>query len=220
VNAIRAVITDFGGVLTRPLIEAFTMANESAGVPLEALGAAMVRMAREDGENPLHELEKGQVAVADFLARLGREISAELGREVRLDGFGERYFEHLHPNEPMIALMRDLRERGLRLAILTNNVREWEPLWRAKVPVDEIFDLVIDSAFVGMRKPEPAIFQLTIERLGVPARACLFVDDVEANCDAARALGMRTVWFRSDRQAIAEVQAALGEDAAGGARPE
>jgi putative hydrolase of the HAD superfamily len=71
-----------------------------------------------------------------------------------------------------------------------------------------------------MRKPEPAIFQLTIERLGVPARACLFLDDLEVNCDAARALGMRTVWFRSAGQAIAEVQAALGEEPAGGARPE
>ena len=62
--------------------------------------------------------------------------------------------------------MRELRERGYRMAILTNNVREWEELWRAKLPVDEIFELVVDSAWVGMRKPEPEIYQLTIERLG------------------------------------------------------
>ena len=67
--------------------------------------------------------------------------------------------------------MRELRDRGYRMAILTNNVREWEELWRAKLPVDEIFELVVDSAWVGMRKPDPAIYQLTIERLGDGARA-------------------------------------------------
>ena len=73
-------------------------------------------------------------------------------------------------------------------------MREWEPLWRAKLPeIDEIFEVVVDSAFVGMRKPEPEIYELTLERLGdgLAAEDCLFVDDIDVNCDAARALGMR-----------------------------
>ena len=98
----------------------------------------------------------------------------------------------------MIAYMRELRARGYRLAICTNNVREWEPLWRAKLPVDEIFEVVVDSAFVGTRKPEPAIYELTLERLGVAAEAALFVDDIEVNCDAARELGHEAVWFRAN----------------------
>ena len=70
------------------------------------------------------------------------------------------------------------------MAILTNNVREWEPIWRAKLPVDEIFETVVDSAFVGMRKPDPAIYELTLERLdGIAAAECLFIDDTEVNCD-------------------------------------
>jgi putative hydrolase of the HAD superfamily len=105
--------------------------------------------------------------------------------------------------------MRALKDRGYRMAICTNNVREWEPLWRAKLPVDEIFAVVVDSGFVGLRKPEPEIYALTLERLGVPAHAALFVDDVELNCEAARALGMRTVWFRSTDQAIEEIESAL-----------
>ena len=72
-----------------------------------------------------------------------------------MHGFKEIYFEALDPNEPMIELMRRLQSSGLRMALLTNNVREWEPLWRAMLPVDEIFELVVDSAFVGMRKPDP-----------------------------------------------------------------
>ena len=93
-------------------------------------------------------------------------------------------------------------------------MREWEPLWRAKLPeLDEIFEVVVDSAFVGMRKPEPAIYELTVERLGGGLRAeeCLFVDDIELNCEAARALGMTAVRFEHSDQAIAELESALGE---------
>ena len=91
----------------------------------------------------------------------------------------------------------------------TNNVREWESRWRSLLPVDEIFDIVVDSAFVGTRKPEPRIYEITLERLGVAPAEAVFIDDVEANCDAARDLGMRAVWFRSNDQAIEEIEAAL-----------
>ena len=128
-----------------------------------------------------------------------------------LDGFGERYFANLEPNEPMIDYMRSLRERGYKLAICTNNVREWEPLWRRMLPVDEIFDVVVDSAFVGTRKPEPRIYELTLARLGVEPAAAVMIDDVEINCQAARELGIRAVWFQDAEQAIAETEAALRE---------
>ena len=123
--------------------------------------------------------------------------------------FSEIYFEALEPNEAMIELMRELRGRSLRMALLTNNVREWEPLWRSMVPIDELFEIVVDSAFVGCRKPEPRIYEIVLERLGVEASGCLFVDDVEVNCDAARELGMTAVHFRDNEQAIAEIRAAL-----------
>ena len=109
--------------------------------------------------------------------------------------------------------MRELRDRGLRMALLTNNVREWEPHWRAKLPdIDEIFEVVVDSAFVGMRKPEPGIYELTLERLGggVVAGDCLFVDDTEANCEMATELGMTAVRYRDNEQAISEIESALG----------
>jgi putative hydrolase of the HAD superfamily len=115
----------------------------------------------------------------------------------------------------MIELMRGLRGRGYRMALLTNNVREWEPLWRRMLPVDEIFQVVVDSAFVGLRKPEPEIFELTVERIGggIGAADCLFVDDVEDNTITARELGMTAVHFRSNEQAIPEIEAALSAEA-------
>ena len=134
----------------------------------------------------------------------------------------ETYFANLHPNEPMISYLRGLREEGLRLGLLTNNVREWEPLWRAKLPdVDELFEVIVDSGFVGMRKPEPEIYELTLERMGDGLRfeECLFLDDIEVNCEAARALGMTAVRFHDNDQAIAELEAALGRKRARVAHP-
>jgi putative hydrolase of the HAD superfamily len=208
---ISAVICDFGGVLTTPLVGSFLAFQEHSGVSLEELGNAMAKLAQEsDSEHPLFQLEKGLISEADFL----HALEDALGGDVALQGFGERYFEHLHPNEEMIELMRGLRDRGLRMALLTNNVREWEPLWRAKLPdIDEIFEVVVDSAFVGMRKPEPGIYELTIERLGngVSASDCLFVDDIEANCEMASELGMTAVHFRDAAQAAREIEAALDD---------
>jgi putative hydrolase of the HAD superfamily len=109
--------------------------------------------------------------------------------------------------------MRELRGRGLRMALCTNNVREWEPLWRAKLPeLDEIFEVVIDSAFVGSRKPERRIFELTLECLGggLGFEDCLLIDDVGINCDGAVALGMKAVRFEDTQQTIAAIEAELG----------
>jgi putative hydrolase of the HAD superfamily len=209
VSRIEAVISDFGGVLTTPLLDSFTAFQDASGISLEELGSAMAAIAADDGTNPLFELETGRMSEAEFLARLGDKLSARAGRPVEMHGFGERYFEHLHPNEPVIEYMRGLRERGYRMAICTNNVREWEARWRAMLPVDEIFELVVDSGFVGCRKPEARIYELTLERLGVPAHAALLIDDIEANCDGARAVGIEAVWFQSTEQAIDEIERLL-----------
>jgi putative hydrolase of the HAD superfamily len=114
----------------------------------------------------------------------------------------------------MIDYMRGLRDRGYKLAICTNNVREWADRWRTMLPVDEIFSVVVDSAFVGARKPEPRIYEITLERLAVPAEAALLIDDVEVNCTAARDFGMRAVWFRDTDQAIAETEEQLRQSSA------
>jgi len=206
---VEAVITDFGGVLTTPLLDSFAAFQDSSGISLESLGKAMAAVAARDGAHPLFELETGRMTEAAFLAALASELTDQLGRPIELHGFGEDYFANLHPNEKMIDYMRSLRDRGLRLAICTNNVREWESRWRAMLPIDEIFDVVVDSAFVGTRKPEPRIYEITLERVGATAEQAVFIDDVEHNADAARDLGLHAVWFRSTDQAISEIESAL-----------
>ena len=207
---IKALISDFGGVLTSPLAAGFLAYQDEAGISLEELGSAMQAAADAHGEHPLYALERGEISEQEF----GRRLGERLHHSFDLTRLRQLYFERLEPNAPMIEFVRRQRERGLRTALLTNNVREWEPLWRAKLPeLDEIFELVVDSAFVGMRKPEPAIYELTVERLGDGLRPpdCLFLDDLEPNCDAARALGMTAVRFEHADQAIAELESALAE---------
>ena len=203
---IRAVISDFGGVLTAPLVEGFLAYQDESGVSMEDFGRAMTAAAEEHGENPLFPLERGEIGEAEFHRRIEAHLDG-----FRLERFRDVYFERLEPNRATIDFMAELRERGLRMALCTNNVREWEPLWRAKLPeVDAIFEVVVDSAFVGTRKPERAIYDLTLERIGgVGAGECVFVDDLEPNCETARELGMVAVRLESSEQAIAEVEAAL-----------
>jgi epoxide hydrolase-like predicted phosphatase len=210
--AITTVISDFGGVLTTPLMRSFAAFQDETGIGSEALGRAMQRAAERDGAHPLFELEKGRMTEDAFLELLRDMLEPELGHRPELHRFREIYFEALDPNEPMVEMMSGLRNRGLTMALLTNNVREWEPLWRSLLPVDEIFELIVDSAFVGMRKPEPGIYELTLERLGRPAPGeCLFVDDVEVNVEAARELGLAAVHFYDNEQAIPEIEAALDD---------
>jgi epoxide hydrolase-like predicted phosphatase len=176
-------------------------------VGVEELGAAMAQSAEEDGVHPLYALERGEISQPEFRHRLESRLNGRLDFE----HFQRLYFDHLDPNREMIDFVRSLRERGLRTALCTNNVREWEPLWRAKLPeIDEVFQVVVDSAFVGTRKPEREIYDITLERLGgVPPGECVFVDDVDVNCQAARELGMHAVRFEDTDRAIAEVEELL-----------
>ncbi len=210
---IRAVVSDFGGVLTTPLSGSFRAVSDRCGIELDDLVRAFESSVERDGTHPLFELECGRMTEAQFVRALEATLHEQLGRAVSFADFAEALWAGLAPNEPMIELMTALRAEGYRMALLTNNVREWEPRWRAMTPIDDIFEVVVDSAFVGMRKPDPAIYELTVERLRVPATECLFVDDLEHNCEAARQAGMRAVHYRSAEQAIAEVRAALGASA-------
>jgi putative hydrolase of the HAD superfamily len=208
---ITTVISDFGGVLTTPLVQSFAAVQDQTGIPFEELAKAMARVQEEDGRHPLFELETGRLTEAEFLRKLGDALEPALGQRPELHRFREIYFDALHPNEPMIDLMQEAKRSGRRMGMLTNNVREWEPLWRTMLPVDEIFEVVVDSGFVGCRKPDREIYELTLERMGGPVpQECLFIDDTDVNCDTARELGMSAIRYRDNDQAIGEIRGALG----------
>jgi putative hydrolase of the HAD superfamily len=207
---IEAIVSDFGGVLTTPLFAAFAAFQDEVGISPENLGKAM-RVGLAEGEDlPLFQLERGEISEDRFLERLEHGLESILDHRPHLHHFRQKFWGALHPNDEVIALMRELKASGLKMAMLTNNVREWEPLWRSMLPVDEIFEEIVDSAFVGARKPEARIYELTLERIGMPPEACLLIDDLLPNIEGAEAAGMNAVHFRDNAQAIAEIRAALG----------
>ena len=120
---LRAVVSDFGGVLTTPLLHSFLALQDEIGIAPEAFAQAMARIREEDGELPLYRLERGEISEGDFLARLREALTPTLGHEPELHRFKEVFFAALRPNEPMIELMRELSGRGLRMAMPGNVVR-------------------------------------------------------------------------------------------------
>jgi putative hydrolase of the HAD superfamily len=211
-SAVRAVISDFGGVLTTPLIQSFMAFQDQTGITTETLGKAMQAATEANGENPLFEMERGEISEDAFLAQLIDSLEPLLGHRPEMHRFKEIYFEALEPNPEMIELMRELKAEGYRMAMLTNNVREWEPFWRSMLPVDEIFETVVDSGFVGCRKPESKIYAMTLELIEMAPEACLFVDDVLVNCEGAEKAGIRAVHFQDNDQAISEIRKTLGPE--------
>ena len=206
---ITTVVSDLGGVLTTPLLDAFVAYSDHCGVELMEFWTALGRLTEERGSNPMADLEVARISEPEFIDALGGQIARQVGHPVDITDFSRVWFSHLLPNEEMLALMTELRDEGLRMGVLTNNVREWEPLWRPRLAIDTIFAVVVDSGFVGMRKPDPEIYRLTEERLGVEGEEILFIDDMEANITAAAAAGWHTVHFETNAQAIPEIRAAL-----------
>lgn len=202
---VRVIISDFGGVLTNPLEEAFIAWQQETGIPLEELGKAMFVIAEQIGENPLYKLEKGEMSEPDFERIMQDQLRKQLGDETEFVDFAEFYFSELSPNQPFIDFLFDYKADGGRLALLTNNVKEWENRWRAMLPIDELFETITDSGFEGTRKPEPLIYEITFQRItelpgleDVKRSECVLVDDIEINCDAARDFGFRAVRYHGE----------------------
>jgi epoxide hydrolase-like predicted phosphatase len=208
-SRIEMVISDFGGVLTTPLFEAFASFQDRVGIPPKSFGLALKSITDQGEPNPLFELECGRISEAEFQSRLAGALEPILGHRPEIESFGMMLFEALEPNPGMIDLIREVRRDGLRTALLTNNVKEWEATWRSMIPIDEMFETVVDSAFVGCRKPDPRIYQLTLERVELEPEQCIFIDDLEVNIEAANELGLHGVHFRETAQARAEVHALL-----------
>jgi epoxide hydrolase-like predicted phosphatase len=210
---IRVVISDFGGVLTNPLMDSFVAYQKETGIPLETLGEAMGAIMERDGEHPLFELEKGLLSEQRFNEVMTEELEKRLERTVEFHSFPDTYFAHLHPNEPFLDYLREIKAGGTRLALLTNNVKEWEYRWREMLPIDELFETVVDSGFVGTRKPERRIYEIMLERIvalpglsDIAPGECVLVDDLEVNCDAAVDFGFQAVQFVETEQAISDVR--------------
>jgi putative hydrolase of the HAD superfamily len=205
------LITDWGGVLTVPVAAAITAWLEEDMIDKPAYVSLMTGWVRDayGGNglvNPIHALERGESTPEEFEQILaGRLVRAD-GAAVPAGGLLRRMFAAMAPVEPMYAMLRSLRRAGIRTAMLSNS-------WGNDYPRElftDVFDAVVISSEVGMRKPERRIFVHALAKLGLAPRQCVFIDDVEANVAAARELGMTAVHHRDPDATAAAVRDLFG----------
>jgi len=211
---IRAVLFDFGGVISAGSpFELLGEMGEAAGVPPETVLELLLGPYHEDTDHPFHRMERGEISAVAWFAEASAAL-AEHGVELDMGRMGS-VFVSLGVHDVVVERVRALRADGYRTGIITNNIKEGSGTWRAMVDLDALFDVVVDSSEVGMRKPNPAIYLHALELLGgiAPAEA-VFLDDAPGNVAGARAVGMQAVLVgRDPMPALAELDAILAAPA-------
>ena len=190
--AIDAVIYDFGGVFIDSPFTAVLDQAQRRGIDPMFLLHSVFGPYDQDTDHPWHRLERGEVtfdaartAIMELSSADGGPALDPIELLVALGGGGVR--------DQVVEHCRALRAGGLRTGLLTNNAAEFAEMWRPLLPLDELFDDVVDSCEVGMRKPDARIFELALDRLGATAERTLFVDDAPGNIAGAEAVGLHTV---------------------------
>lgn len=185
---IRALVVDYGGVLTVPIRTAFESWLAADQIDPEAFGA-LIEEWRGQPDNPMHRLETGELGPDEFADYLVTKLRRTDGLPVEAAGLNERIFAAMHLDPDAFVMLRAARAAGLKTALLSNSwdfAYPWDQL-------DPLLDVKIVSGNVGLRKPDPAIFALAAEQLDLPLDECAFVDDLEPNVQAAAELGMHAV---------------------------
>jgi putative hydrolase of the HAD superfamily len=211
VPELRALIVDWGGVLTEPLESAMRSWAEIDGVDFDHYTGVMREwLGQHQGElalsNPVAALERGEIEVPHFEEQFAERLTAATGHPVQAAGLVQRMFDQFAHAPAMSALVLRAHRAGIRTGLLSNS-------WGNEYPRegwDEMFDAIIISGEVGMRKPEPAIFQHAMELLDVTPQEAVFVDDLRVNVMAAAELGLVGVHHTSYDQTAAELEALFG----------
>lgn len=201
----QGLIVDWGGVLTPPLHTAVGAWLTVSGIDRNHYGTVLRRwLEPPDGEvSPVHLLERGEMPLMDFERALAAALADE-GSAVEAEGLVAQMMADLAVYEDsMTSLVMRARSAGVRTALLSNS---WghdydRSQWQ------EMFDAVVISGEVGLRKPEPEIFVLALERIGVPAGECAFVDDMPQNVAAAARQGLVGIVHRSFEDTAGELEA-------------
>ena len=202
---VNTVIFDLGGVLSSSG-RALDVVHRFPDHPAEEVTAVMLGDYASDTDHPWHRLERGEISLDDYRTSIGRMI-AEAGFTMRdpqpSNPRSGLNFEFVR-SDAMYELVHDLKDHGCRLGVLTNNIREFRDRWRSLMDFDTLFDDVVDSHEVGLRKPHPAIYELSLSRLGARAEEAAFLDDMDVNVRAASALGIHGVLVEPDQSAAIE----------------
>lgn len=197
---IDAVLYDFGGVFTRSPFTAVDEGSDELGLERDMVFEVLFGPYGEDTDHPWHRLERGEVTLAEARQAL-LALAADRGLADDPFTFLGRLGGRDDQREAVVARALAIKASGVRTALVTNNIAEFGDGWRAMVPVDDLFDVVIDSCQVGLRKPNPAMFRAALDALDVAPAQSVFLDDYLGNVTAAVELGMHAIHVGADRLA-------------------
>jgi epoxide hydrolase-like predicted phosphatase len=196
----KGLLVDFGGVLTTNVFESFRAFCSDEGLDPEAF--VTLFRERPEAREELRRVETGQITEQEFCERLGAMLGV-----AETEGLIDRLFAGMAPDGEMVAAVRRARAAGVRTGLISNSLGEGR-YDRSSFP--ELFDGVVISGEVGMHKPQPEIYRLGAERVGLAPADCVFVDDLRENCAGAEAVGMTAVLHRGAERTIAELEQLLG----------
>lgn len=200
---IEAVLWDFGGVFTASPFHTGRRFAADRGLDFDRLFAALFGDYHADTDHPWHRVERGELALADAFAQIQSTAQAN-GVDFDMQALMAAVSDDID-RTIVTDKVRALRSSGIRMGIITNNIREYSDRWRQMIPVDDLFDDIVDSSAVGVRKPNPEIFRLALRRLEVSRPdAAVFLDDFEPYVDAARGLGLHGVLVDEDPRSALE----------------
>jgi len=202
-GALRAVIFDLGGVVMGSPLHAIADFEQNSGIPDGFVNRLVVA---SGARGAWARLERGELSLHEFYPGFDRECAAA-GHALSARAMMERIAAAAQPRPAMLAAIRRIRGRGVATSALTNN---WVGDGGARDWLADYFDVVVESSVVGIRKPDPRIYALALDRLGVAAEEAVFLDDIGRNLKPARALGMRTIKVDEPDRALAELSGLLG----------
>jgi len=204
----RGLLVDFGGVLTTSMGRAFADFCVEHGVDPDRFKAVIGEAYGADGSaGMVGRLERGEIEIEEFETWLAEHLSEGVPEPLEAQGIRDRMFAGMTPDEDMIDAVRRAHDAGIRTGLISNS---WGPSGFSRDELGEVFDAVLISGEVGMRKPDREIFLRAAELLGLEPAQCVFVDDLSPNAEGARAAGMEGLVHRSARFTVPKLEGLLG----------
>jgi epoxide hydrolase-like predicted phosphatase len=204
------LLVDWGGVLTQRPAATVEVWARAEGIDyahyLQLIESWLDPVPATDIPSPVHALERGELEVRDFERRLASRLRRTDRRPVPDAGLLARMFRYFALAPEMAALVAQIKQTGVRTGLLSNSWGDFYP----REGWDDLFDVVVISGEVGMRKPEPEIFVYATDLLGIPPTGCVFVDDLPPNVAAAQALGLTAVLHRSYEETRDQLEELFG----------
>jgi putative hydrolase of the HAD superfamily len=202
----RGLLCDYGGVMTSPIFASFNAFCETEGITLEAFRSVMQGAARKEG-SPFAMVETGAITEEQFDEAVATLLSDACGKTIPPAGLKQRMFALVKPDEAMWNAVAAARDAGVRTGLLSNS-------WGGRdYPIEElkaIFDDVLISGHVGLRKPDPEFYLLAADRIGARSDECVFVDDFNVNVEGAQAVGMTGVLHKDAQTTISTLEEIFG----------